>query len=87
MSPIAFQQNLLNWFDQSGRKDLPWQHPATAYRVWVSEIMLQQTQVVTVIPYFNKFIQQYPDIQALANAPLDEARRNRSNYLDFKIKI
>ncbi len=72
MSPIAFQQNLLNWFDQSGRKDLPWQHPATAYRVWVSEIMLQQTQVVTVIPYFNKFIQQYPDIQALANAPLDE---------------
>jgi A/G-specific adenine glycosylase len=58
--------------DQYGRKDLPWQHPATAYRVWVSEIMLQQTQVVTVIPYFNKFIQQYPDIQALANAPLDE---------------
>ena len=72
MSPVTFQQNLLNWFDQSGRKDLPWQHPTTAYRVWVSEIMLQQTQVVTVIPYFNKFIRQYPDIQALANAPLDE---------------
>ena len=72
MTPTIFQQNLLNWFDQSGRKDLPWQHPATAYRVWVSEIMLQQTQVVTVIPYFNKFIQQYPDVQSLANAPLDE---------------
>ena len=72
MTPTVFQQNLLNWFDLSGRKDLPWQHPASAYRVWVSEIMLQQTQVVTVIPYFNKFIRQYPDIQALANAPLDE---------------
>ena len=72
MSPVTFQQNLLSWFDQSGRKDLPWQHPATAYRVWISEIMLQQTQVVTVIPYFNKFIRQYPDIQTLANAPLDE---------------
>ena len=72
MSPDTFQQNLLNWFDQSGRKDLPWQHPITAYRVWISEIMLQQTQVATVIPYYNKFIQHYPDIQALANAPLDE---------------
>ena len=72
MSPTTFQQNLLNWFDQSGRKDLPWQHPISAYRVWISEIMLQQTQVVTVIPYFNKFIQQFPDIQALASAPLDE---------------
>lgn len=72
MNPHTFSQNLLIWFDQSGRKDLPWQHPATAYRVWISEIMLQQTQVVTVIPYFNKFIQQYPDIDTLANAPLDE---------------
>ncbi|NOQ63534.1 MAG: A/G-specific adenine glycosylase [Methyloprofundus sp.] len=72
MNPEKFQQQLLGWFDQSGRKDLPWQHPATAYRVWVSEIMLQQTQVVTVIPYFNRFMQQYPDIQSLANAPLDE---------------
>ena len=72
MNSHTFSQNLLNWFDQSGRKDLPWQHPATAYRVWISEIMLQQTQVVTVIPYFNKFIRQFPDIQALANAPLDE---------------
>lgn len=72
MDSEFFSQNLLKWFDQSGRKDLPWQHPASAYRVWVSEIMLQQTQVVTVIPYFNKFIQQYPDIHTLAKAPLDE---------------
>ena len=72
MNSHTFSQNLLTWFDQYGRKDLPWQHPATAYRVWISEIMLQQTQVVTVIPYFNKFTHQYPDIQALANAPLDE---------------
>lgn len=72
MKPQTFSQNLLNWFDLFGRKDLPWQHPASAYRVWVSEVMLQQTQVATVIPYFNKFIQQYPDINVLANAPLDE---------------
>lgn len=72
MTPAIFQQKLLHWFDQSGRKDLPWQHPPTAYRVWVSEIMLQQTQVVTVIPYFNKFIISYPDLQTLANASLDE---------------
>lgn len=72
MTPHAFQENLLHWFDQFGRKDLPWQLPATAYRVWVSEVMLQQTQVVTVIAYFNKFIQRYPDVDALANAPLDE---------------
>lgn len=72
MTPATFQHNLLSWFDLSGRKNLPWQHPASAYRVWVSEIMLQQTQVVTVIPYFTKFIQQYPDTQTLAKAPLDE---------------
>ena len=72
MSPHTFQLSVLKWFDQFGRKQLPWQVPVTPYRVWVSEIMLQQTQVVTVIPYFNKFMQQYPDIEALANAPLDE---------------
>ncbi|MCF7969676.1 MAG: A/G-specific adenine glycosylase [Methylococcaceae bacterium] len=72
MTPHAFQSNLLQWFDQFGRKDLPWQLPVTPYRVWVSEVMLQQTQVATVIPYFNKFIQRYPDVDALANAPLDE---------------
>lgn len=71
MNAHTFSQNILHWFDRSGRKDLPWQHPATAYRVWVSEIMLQQTQVKTVLPYYNKFIQKYPDIHTLATAPLD----------------
>lgn len=68
--PIA--SALLHWFDQHGRHDLPWQHPRDAYRVWVSEIMLQQTQVSTVIPYFTRFLQAFPDVRALADAPLDE---------------
>jgi len=72
MAPEEFQFQLLKWFDEFGRKDLPWQHPANAYRVWVSEVMLQQTQVVTVIPYFNKFIHEYPTVAELANAPLDD---------------
>lgn len=62
---------LLKWFDQYGRHDLPWQHPITAYRVWLSEVMLQQTQVTTVIPYFQRFIKQFPTIIDLANADLD----------------
>ncbi|KTC78069.1 A/G-specific adenine glycosylase [Legionella brunensis] len=66
-----FSQPLLTWFDNFGRKDLPWQHPRTPYRVWVSEIMLQQTQVKTVIPYFNRFMDNFPDIWHLAQAPED----------------
>jgi A/G-specific adenine glycosylase len=67
-----FAQRLLAWFDDNGRKDLPWQQDVTAYRVWVSEIMLQQTQVQTVIPYFNRFIDRFPDVRALASAKQDE---------------
>ncbi len=63
---------LLTWFDISGRHDLPWQHPRTPYRVWLSEIMLQQTQVRVVIPYFERFITALPDLRALAAAPQDE---------------
>ncbi len=63
---------LLAWFDECGRKALPWQRDATPYRVWVSEIMLQQTQVRTVIPYFERFVARFPDVQALAAAELDE---------------
>ena len=63
---------MLKWWDQHGRKDLPWQHPRTAYHVWVAEIMLQQTQVKTVIPYFNRFIDRFPDIQSLAAVNNDE---------------
>ncbi|HKU16118.1 MAG TPA: A/G-specific adenine glycosylase [Steroidobacteraceae bacterium] len=63
---------LLAWFDRAGRKNLPWQHDPTPYRVWVSEIMLQQTQVATVIGYYERFMQRFPDVRALAAAPGDE---------------
>jgi A/G-specific adenine glycosylase len=67
-----FAANLLGWFRHSGRHDLPWQRPRTPYRVWISEVMLQQTQVVTVIPFFERFMARFPDIHALAATPLDE---------------
>ena len=63
---------LLAWHSRHGRHDLPWQREPTAYRVWVSEIMLQQTQVATVIDYFDRFMQRFPDLRTLAAAPLDE---------------
>ena len=63
---------LLTWFAHSGRKHLPWQQQRTAYRVWVSEIMLQQTQVTTVIDYYQRFMARFPDVAALAAAPIDE---------------
>ncbi len=67
----AFARRLLDWFDEHGRHDLPWQEPRTAYRVWVSEIMLQQTRVSTVIPYFHRFMQAFPGIAELAAASDD----------------
>ncbi|MBN4080304.1 A/G-specific adenine glycosylase [Beggiatoa alba] len=67
-----FSAPLLAWFKQHGRHDLPWQHPREAYRVWLSEIMLQQTQVQTVIPYFKRFITAFPRLSSLANASQDE---------------
>jgi len=63
---------LLPWFDRRGRHDLPWQRPRTPYRVWISEVMLQQTQVATVIPYFERFMRALPDVEALAQACEDE---------------
>ncbi len=68
----SFAGRLLAWFDEHGRKDLPWQRAPTPYRVWISEIMLQQTQVMTVIPYFDRFVDCFPDVHTLAAAPLDE---------------
>ena len=67
----GFAVSLLAWFDAHGRKDLPWQHPRTPYRVWLSEVMLQQTQVRTVIAYFERFVEALPTLRALADAPLD----------------
>ncbi|MEH6580530.1 MAG: A/G-specific adenine glycosylase [Halioglobus sp.] len=68
----SFAQRVLKWFDHAGRKDLPWQLDINPYRVWVSEIMLQQTQVKTVIPYFHRFMDAFPTVSALANAPQDQ---------------
>ncbi|HFD32494.1 MAG TPA: adenine DNA glycosylase [Gammaproteobacteria bacterium] len=68
----AFSEKLLAWYSSHGRHDLPWQQDRSLYRVWVSEIMLQQTQVATVIPYFERFMARFPTIQALANASSDE---------------
>lgn len=73
-----FSERLLAWWDRHGRKDLPWQHEPTPYRVWVSEIMLQQTQVGTVIPYYQRFMQRFPDVVTLADAPADEVLRHWS---------
>ena len=72
LSADEFQRRLLAWFDRHGRHDLPWQSPRSAYRVWVSEIMLQQTQVTTVIPYFERFMANFPSLKTLANSPQDE---------------
>jgi A/G-specific adenine glycosylase len=68
----SFAEQLLTWFDQHGRYHLPWQKNRTGYRVWVSEIMLQQTQVVTVIPYFERFMERFPKVEDLARADIDE---------------
>lgn len=67
----TFSKPLLNWFATFGRKNLPWQHPKDAYRVWISEIMLQQTQVQTVIPFFERFMANFPDISCLGKASED----------------
>lgn len=67
-----FSHRVLAWFDQHGRKHLPWQQGVTPYRVWISEIMLQQTQVATVIPYFERFMEHFPDVAQLAAAPQDK---------------
>ncbi|MEX2499609.1 MAG: A/G-specific adenine glycosylase [Wenzhouxiangellaceae bacterium] len=67
-----FADRLLAWWQENGRHDLPWQQPRSAYRVWVSEIMLQQTRVETVIGYFDRFTERFPDVAALAEAELDE---------------
>ena len=66
-----FSAQVLHWYDQHGRKHLPWQQAINPYRVWISEIMLQQTQVQTVIPYYERFMQTFPTLEALARAEQD----------------
>lgn len=67
-----FAKAVLAWFAQYGRKHLPWQQHKTLYQVWLSEVMLQQTQVATVIPYFERFMARFPTVVDLANASIDE---------------
>jgi A/G-specific adenine glycosylase len=74
-APGVLAHRVLDWFDHHGRKDLPWQRDPSPYRVWVSEIMLQQTQVVTVIPYFEHFMARFPSMAELAAAESDEVLR------------
>jgi A/G-specific adenine glycosylase len=69
---MTFASRLLRWHARHGRHDLPWQHPRTPYRVWVAEVMLQQTQVATVIPYYQRFLARFPGVAALAQAKRDE---------------
>ncbi len=67
----SFSDKVLHWFSAQGRHDLPWQQDPSPYRVWISEIMLQQTQVATVIPYYQRFMQRFPSVEALATADTD----------------
>ncbi len=67
----AFAAGLLAWMSGAGR-DLPWRRDRSPYAVWISEVMLQQTQVATVIPYFERWLARFPDVPSLAGAPLDE---------------
>ena len=66
-----FSARLIDWQVRHGRHDLPWQNTRDAYRIWLSEIMLQQTQVTTVIPYYARFLDRFPNVNALAQAPVD----------------
>ncbi len=68
----SFAARLTDWQRKHGRHDLPWQNTRSAYRIWLSEIMLQQTQVVTVIPYYRRFLRRFPSLKSLAAAPLDD---------------
>jgi A/G-specific adenine glycosylase len=70
----AFRKQLLGWFRQF-RRDLPWRQTKDPYRIWLSEIMLQQTRVVAVVPYYERFLERFPDVQALAAAPQEEVLR------------
>jgi A/G-specific adenine glycosylase len=75
VSSRGFAEKLVAWQQRHGRRDLPWQSDRDPYRIWLSEIMLQQTQVATVIPYYDRFLARFPDVTRLASAPLDDVMR------------
>ena len=68
---LSFAERLIAWQNLHGRQNLPWQKTQDPYRIWLSEIMLQQTQVNTVIPYYARFLERFPDIETLAAAPVE----------------
>jgi A/G-specific adenine glycosylase len=70
--PTSFADRVIRWQQSHGRRDLPWQGTRDAYRIWVSEIMLQQTQVAAVIPFYTRFLQRFPDVAALASSPASD---------------
>ncbi|HSY26870.1 MAG TPA: A/G-specific adenine glycosylase, partial [Burkholderiaceae bacterium] len=67
----SFSADLIRWQKKHGRHALPWQNTRDAYRIWLSEIMLQQTQVAAVIPYYQRFLESFPDVASLAAAPTE----------------
>ncbi|TMG97031.1 MAG: A/G-specific adenine glycosylase, partial [Betaproteobacteria bacterium] len=71
----SFSARLIGWQEHAGRRDLPWQNTRDAYRIWISEIMLQQTQVATVMPYYRRFLDVFPDVRSLAAASIDAVLR------------
>ncbi|XBC37638.1 MAG: A/G-specific adenine glycosylase [Buchnera aphidicola (Meitanaphis microgallis)] len=71
-SLLSFPQLVLNWYHKNGRKDLPWTIKNSPYHTWISEIMLQQTQIKTVIPYYKKFVKTFPNIHVLANSSIND---------------
>ncbi len=73
-SSLTFRKQLLDWFRQF-QSDLPWRRTKDPYRIWISEIMLQQTRVAAVIPYYERFLARFPDVRALAEAPQEEVLR------------
>ena len=70
-SAAPFAARVIEWQREHGRHALPWQRTRDAYRIWLSEVMLQQTQVATVLPYFERFVATFPDVHALASSPID----------------
>jgi A/G-specific adenine glycosylase len=87
LSPKEFSSRVVEWFHQHGRQHLPWQQTRTPYRVWISEIMLQQTQVTTVIPYYERFMSTFPDVHALALSHIDTVLQHWSGLGYYEICI
>src|SRR5689334_22982072 len=71
---MPFAPPLLRWFRRDAR-DLPWRRTRDPYAIWISEVMLQQTQIATVVPYFERWMRRFPDVRALAKAPIDDVMK------------